>query len=198
MQLLHVKSLNRVVGMKRQRQRSALLPPLILSMATLGLSFQFKVGGDKGWIKPPDNRTEVYNNWAREIRFQVGDTVYFEYVNESVLVVNAAHYNACSVNDPISKHADGETVVELDRQGYFYFISGKPGRCEAGQRLIIDVMAEHYDTETPSPAPDGGTSDRPASGPSGGDRSRVPESAADKSTVSSAVLTCVLAAYMFM
>uniref|UniRef100_A0A7N0TZ21 Phytocyanin domain-containing protein n=1 Tax=Kalanchoe fedtschenkoi TaxID=63787 RepID=A0A7N0TZ21_KALFE len=188
--------------MKRQHQHSGLLSLLILSTATLSLSFQFKVGGDKGWIKPPANKTEVYNNWARETRFQIGDTVYFKYANDSVLVVNEAHYNSCDVNNPVSKHADGRTVIELDHQGYFYFISGKPGNCKAGQKLIIDVMAEHYDIETPSPAPDPAPG-TPASGPSGGGGGRggdswVPKSAADKSTISSVVWSCVLVVYMFM
>ncbi|CAM8947076.1 unnamed protein product [Rhodiola kirilowii] len=189
-------------------KNSALLSLLILSMATLSLSFQFQVGGDKGWIKPPANKTNVYNNWARQTRFQVGDTVYFKYANDSVLVVNEADYKACNVNNPVSKHTDGNTVIELDHHGVFYFISGNAAHCKAGQKLIIDVLADHYDgeTETPSPAlapAPGGSGHWHASGPSGGGgisggESWMPKSSAAELTVSSAVMSFMVVGYMFL
>ncbi|KAL9689424.1 hypothetical protein QQ045_009810 [Rhodiola kirilowii] len=188
-------------------KNSALLSLLILSMATLSLSFQFQVGGDKGWIKPPANKTNVYNNWARQTRFQVGDTVYFKYANDSVLVVNEADYKACNVNNPVWKHTDGKTVIELDHHGVFYFISGNAAHCKAGQKLIIDVLADHYgETETPSPAlapAPGGSGHWHASGQSGGGGvsggdSWMPKSSAAELTVSSAVMSFMVVGYMFL
>lgn len=36
---------------------------------------EFQVGGDSGWVVPPANNSEIYNQWASGERFTVGDTV---------------------------------------------------------------------------------------------------------------------------
>ncbi|OMP04231.1 Plastocyanin-like protein [Corchorus olitorius] len=116
-------------------------------------SFQFNVGGrERGWIKPTGNESETYNEWAARNRFHVGDSLYFKYENDSVLVVNKTSYSKCSVSNPIFKFEDGETVFQFDRYGFFYFISGERGHCKAGQRLIVRVMV-HPATTSPEPAP---------------------------------------------
>ena len=39
-------------------------------------SFEFEVGdNDNGWVVPPANDTKIYNDWASEQRFKVGDTI---------------------------------------------------------------------------------------------------------------------------
>ncbi|CAK9148874.1 unnamed protein product [Ilex paraguariensis] len=131
-----------------------LSPLLLISISTvLVSSFQFQVGGERGWEKPTTNETETYNHWASKNRFHVGDTIYFKYQRDSVLVVNSTGYRYCISSNPIFKFEDGNTVFQLDHSGFFYFISGQSGHCKAGQKLIIDVI---HDTETsPSePAPE--------------------------------------------
>lgn len=127
-------------------------------------------------------------------------------MNDSVMVVNEAHYKACNANNAISKHSDGKTIIKLDHDGLFYFISGKMENCRAGQKLIVDVLADHYGTDDSSPAPAPGIirSNVPASAPSDGGAGggvgggRDSSSAADKSCLSSVVLSFVAAGYMIM
>ncbi|XP_040989078.1 early nodulin-like protein 1 [Juglans microcarpa x Juglans regia] len=119
-------------------------------------SFQFQVGGERGWIKPSGNETLTnYDKWATNNRFHVGDTLYFRYrPNDSVLAVNYTDYKNCIVFNPISKFSDGNTLLRIDRYGFFYFISGQPGHCKAGQKLVIRVMVQSSQVaKTPRTAP---------------------------------------------
>ncbi|KAL0320888.1 UNVERIFIED_CONTAM: hypothetical protein Sradi_5350300 [Sesamum radiatum] len=123
--------------------------------------FQFQVGEERGWTIPTGKEPETYNEWAAKNRFHIGDTLYFKYEKDSVLVVTSADYLNCSTSNPISKYEDGNTVFQLDRPGFFYFISGQPGHCKLGQRLIVRVMhpSEVEAPElAPSPGSDGGDS----------------------------------------
>ncbi|XVF70903.1 hypothetical protein PTKIN_Ptkin11bG0199800 [Pterospermum kingtungense] len=126
---------------------------IFMFMVITAASFQFKVGGDKGWTKPTGNESETYNEWATRNRFHVGDSLYFKYKNDSVLVVNHTSYTKCSVSNPIFKFKDGDTVFQFDRYGFFYFISGKRGHCKAGQKLIVRVMVHPAIFSSPQPAP---------------------------------------------
>ncbi|XP_039027622.1 early nodulin-like protein 1 [Hibiscus syriacus] len=123
------------------KQRGTNKTLVFISMVTVATaSFQFKVGGDKGWTKPTGNESETYNGWASRNRFHVGDSLYFEYNNDSMLVVDHISYTNCNVGDPIFKLKDGKRVFVFDRYGFFYFISGERGHCQAGQKLIVRVM----------------------------------------------------------
>ncbi|KAG5546720.1 hypothetical protein RHGRI_018782 [Rhododendron griersonianum] len=131
----------------------------LVSMAPLLVSAdQFAVGGEKGWAKTTGNDSETYNEWASQNRFHVGDEALFKYQKDSVLVVNKEDYENCITSNPISKFADGNTVFAFDHFGFFYFISGQPGHCKSGQRLIIRVMVQSevkppQNTTTPPPKP---------------------------------------------
>ncbi|KAF6164504.1 hypothetical protein GIB67_025330 [Kingdonia uniflora] len=111
----------------------------------------FKVGDTSGWRQPEDNTTEIYNQWAAEKRFLVGDSLVFEYkAEDSVLVVNKSGYYHCNTTKPISTFNNGKTMIKLDNPGPIYFISGALDHCKNGQRLIINVMTLHPPTP-PSP-----------------------------------------------
>ncbi|KAJ4974227.1 hypothetical protein NE237_007401 [Protea cynaroides] len=114
------------------------------SVATIAVSAvsEFYVGGDKGWMKPTGSNTEMFDKWASKNRFHVGDSLYFKYQNDSVLEVNYNNYKNCNVSDPISKFNDGNTVYRFGRYGFFYFISGEPGHCKSGQKMVIRVMVQ--------------------------------------------------------
>ncbi|XP_077252481.1 early nodulin-like protein 7 [Tasmannia lanceolata] len=137
-----------------------ILVVLLASMnMAVGASNEFKVGNSEGWKEPIENHTEIYNEWAAKIRFEVGDSVYFEYKeNDTVLVVDKSGYYHCNTSNPITTFNDGKTIFKLDRPGPFYFISGAPNHCKKGQRLIVDVLTQHspprpWDAPSPSPLP---------------------------------------------
>ncbi|MCD7456131.1 hypothetical protein HAX54_030706 [Datura stramonium] len=127
-------------------------------------SFQFRVGGEIGWIKPIGNESETYNEWAARNRFRIGDTLYFKYKDDSVVEVTPANYLNCNTTSPISKFENGDTVFKFSHSGFFYFISGHENNCKSGQRIIIRVM---HPSEISSPAHAPEISPAPAIG--GGD-----------------------------
>ncbi|KAL7088100.1 hypothetical protein ACP275_13G108400 [Erythranthe tilingii] len=120
--------------------------------AVLVAGFQYEVGEKTGWQKPTGKEPETYNQWASKNRFHIGDTVYFKYQKDSVLVVSSADYLNCNTSNPIAKYEDGKTVFTFDRPGFFYFISGQSNHCQSGQRLIVRVM-HPSEVEAPELAP---------------------------------------------
>ncbi|XP_044972393.1 early nodulin-like protein 1 [Hordeum vulgare subsp. vulgare] len=143
-------------------------------LATPAQGLVFHVGGPRGWRVPDANTS--YGWWAMNNRFHVGDQLYFKYENDSVLLVTREEFDACNATEPLSRFADGSTTVRLDRPGFFCFISGEPGHCEEGQRLIVRVMV-HPAEPAPSPGPTayapGQGGDGSASGSSPGGSSGV-------------------------
>ncbi|TVU05187.1 hypothetical protein EJB05_48341 [Eragrostis curvula] len=120
----------------------------------------FHVGGPRGWRVP--DATTNYGWWAMNNRFHVGDELYFKYGNDSVLVVDREAFDACNTTDPVAVFTDGATAFRFDRRGFFCFISGEPGHCEDGQRLVVRVMVH---SAAPGPAVDGpATSELPGHG----------------------------------
>ncbi|KAJ0971446.1 hypothetical protein J5N97_019405 [Dioscorea zingiberensis] len=112
-----------------------------LMMMSSSMAYDFYVGGRDGWVQNPK---ENYNNWAGRNRFSVNDKLVFKYKKgeDSVLVVNKIDYDACNVSNPIKKMDDGDSVFVFDRSGPFFFISGAPGKCGNGQKLIVEQSAE--------------------------------------------------------
>ncbi|KAI9184723.1 hypothetical protein LWI28_000493 [Acer negundo] len=132
---------------------------------------QFLVGGKGNWGAPTDNSTINYSQWAESKRFQIGDSLVFNYQagQDSVLQVTREAYNNCSTTDmPMANFTDGHTVFTFNRSGAFYFISGNEDNCVKNEKLVVVVLADrsqHNSTETnvaPSPAPTG--EDSPPSG----------------------------------
>ncbi|KQK03857.2 early nodulin-like protein 1 [Brachypodium distachyon] len=129
----------------------------------------FRVGGPRGW-RVPDGNTS-YGWWAMNNRFHVGDALYFRYDKDSVLLVDREDFDACNATEPLAKFADGATTVPLHRPGFFCFISGEPGHCEEGQKLIVRVMVHPPADPALAPGPDAayapaqpGRGDRPGGG----------------------------------
>lgn len=95
----------------------------------------------------------------------------FKYKNDSVVVVDREACGKCSAADPLVFFDNGNTTFRFDRYGFFYFISGSQGHCEAGQRLIVRVMV-HPATSgvsgSPVPAPATGGSSSSRSGSDSG------------------------------
>ncbi|KAK9066614.1 hypothetical protein SSX86_013940 [Deinandra increscens subsp. villosa] len=110
---------------------------------------EFKVGGDEGWVIPTSNDTDHYDEWATRNRFSINDTLRFEYKKDSVLVVTKEEHEKCKSTHPLFFADNGDTTFELNRSGFFYFISGSSGHCERGLKMIIKVLeAENVAAQT--------------------------------------------------
>ncbi|XP_031115802.1 early nodulin-like protein 2 [Ipomoea triloba] len=118
-------------------------------------ALEFDVGGNDGWVLNP---SESYSHWAARMRFQVNDTLLFRYEKgrESVLEVGEEDYEKCNVENPMKKMEDGYSVLELDRSGPFYFISGIQQNCENGQKIVVVVLAPKHHNAPPPPPSTGG------------------------------------------
>ncbi|XP_057450452.1 early nodulin-like protein 7 [Lotus japonicus] len=123
-------------------------------------AMQFQVGGHLGWHEP--NETEFYTQWAERNRFQIGDSLVFEYQDDSVLSVEKSDYFDCDTSDPITAFDNGKSTFNLERSGAFYFISGTGDHCKNGQKLLVEVMSQHPGIKSPPPV-----SEAPANAPQG-------------------------------
>jgi hypothetical protein len=80
---------------------------------------------------------------------------------DSVLEVTRDDYNRCSTSSPLATHkaasgGAGSVTVPLPRSGPFYLISGKPGSCQMGQRVVVVVVSEKHSSRgffAPAAAP---------------------------------------------
>ncbi|KAJ1273437.1 hypothetical protein BS78_06G280500 [Paspalum vaginatum] len=158
---------------ERKTYMAANLVSLALLAALIGASCRradaaaFEVGGDDGrWAVPPASDGGMYNQWASKNRFIVGDSVHFKYNkdDDSVMVVTEDDYNNCRAARPIFFSNNGDTEVELDRPGPFYFISGVPGHCERGQRMVVKVLGQGAPPPAPPSPPSPSGAARVASG----------------------------------
>ncbi|PON54323.1 Phytocyanin domain containing protein [Parasponia andersonii] len=131
---------------------------------------EFKVGDDLGWSVPsgPNNSSAIYNQWAVRNRFRIGDSLVFEYKNDSVLLVDKWGYYHCDASKPIIAFNNGNSTVKLDRSGFFYFSSGAPDHCKKGQRMIVDVMSRHRPSPSPAVPPEPFTATSPTPAQSAG------------------------------
>lgn len=72
---------------------------------------------------------------------------------DSVLQVTKEAYASCNTSNPVAEYKDGNTKVELDRSGPFYFISGVKGNCEKGEKLVVVVLSSRHRVISPAPSP---------------------------------------------
>ncbi|KAI7736188.1 hypothetical protein M8C21_007969 [Ambrosia artemisiifolia] len=119
-----------------------------------GIAYQFKVGGSGDWSFAASSS---FDQWAQKSRFQIGDTVLFNYkANEdSVVQVTEPDYKNCSTASPIAKYSDGHTQITLTQSGPHYFISGVVYHCKNNEKVMIVVLADrsNHTSGSPSPSP---------------------------------------------
>ncbi|KAL1315304.1 hypothetical protein AAHE18_16G248900 [Arachis hypogaea] len=132
---------------------------ILVLFVVFGISYAAKdilVGGKVDAWKVPSSPSDSLNKWAERARFQVGDRLVWKYDGgkDSVLEVNKEDYGNCNTSNPIKKFNGGNTKVELDHPGPFYFISGAKGSCEQGEKLHVVVITPRgfEDDHTPAPA----------------------------------------------
>ncbi|XP_076909105.1 early nodulin-like protein 9 [Bidens hawaiensis] len=127
-------------------------------------AYQFKVGGSGDWSLASSSS---YDQWAHKSRFQIGDTLLFNYKanGDSVLQVTEADYKNCSSASPIAKYTDGHTLITLNQSGPHYFISGVVDHCKNKEKLVIVVLADRSNHTTSNPPSSSPPSEQFASPP---------------------------------
>ncbi|KAF8035662.1 hypothetical protein BT93_C1633 [Corymbia citriodora subsp. variegata] len=154
----------------------ALLFLLLGSCVSSSRAAEIVVGGAPhgAWKIPSSETNYTLNAWAESSRFRTGDALVFKYdpAQDSVLQVTRAAYLSCNASGPVAQYVnrDGEAKVELERSGPFYFISGAPGHCDKGQKLIVVVLSPRhaYAAKVSSPAPAPAEVEGPAVAPTSG------------------------------
>ena len=153
----------------------------LLLMVQRGASYEFVVGGQKGWSVPNDPSFNPFNQWAEKSRFQIGDSLVFNYQSgqDSVLYVKSEDYASCNIDSPYAKYSDGHTVIKLNQSGPHFFISGNKDNCNKNEKLTVIVLADRNkntnQTTTASP-PSPQTSSSPSAAPTGQDQGQSPTS----------------------
>lgn len=61
---------------------------------------------------------------------------------DSVLQVTKEDYESCNTAKPLKQYNDGDTKVELDKSGPYFFITGAPGNCAKGEKITLVVLSE--------------------------------------------------------
>ncbi|RZS16800.1 hypothetical protein BHM03_00048850 [Ensete ventricosum] len=167
---------------EKKRDRMASSAALcIIMMATIcslvGATNLYRVGDAEGWREPDKNDAAMYDAWAGKYAFRVGDSLAFDYKNDSVVRVSKRGYYHCNETGGGSASKDGSTVFLLDQPGFYYFVSGDVDHCKRGQRVMIEAL----DAQRPPPA---------ASGPA---PSPLPSSAVSWTTTTAASLRDMVA-----
>ncbi|KAL2243307.1 UNVERIFIED_CONTAM: hypothetical protein Sindi_0448700 [Sesamum indicum] len=133
---------------------------VITSSAPATTAEEFKVGGNEGWRQPNANETEMYSRNAVNVVFQFYRSpnsltpIGFEYKNDTVQVVDKWGYYHCNSSHPISFFHDGNTVIKLQQLGLVYFVSADPDHCKNGQRVTVEVIPLHQNSQSPSQSSD--------------------------------------------
>ncbi|KAF8073276.1 hypothetical protein N665_1122s0005 [Sinapis alba] len=119
---------------------------LLLTTVSHGASKprMFLVGGSSQSWKVPDSSSNTLNQWAENNRFKVGDILVWKYDAkvDSVLQVTKEDYDSCNTSNPLKQYNDGDTKLELDHSGAYFFISGALDHCAKGQKMHLVVLAE--------------------------------------------------------
>ncbi|KAG6494815.1 mavicyanin-like [Zingiber officinale] len=119
----------------------------------------YKVGDADGWRVPGQNDSDMYAAWADKHVFHVGDSIVFEYKNDSVLRSSKTEYYHCNETAGGPTPKDGTTVFVLDQPGFYYYVSSDVEHCKRGQRVMIRAVDGGISPATdiaaaPAPAPD--------------------------------------------
>ncbi|XP_057458752.1 early nodulin-like protein 9 [Lotus japonicus] len=144
----------------------------LLLMVHKSAAYEFVVGGQKGWSVPSDPNFNPFNQWAEKSRFQVGDSLVFNYQSgqDSVLYVKSEDYASCNTGSAYAKYSDGHTVFKLNKSGPYFFISGNKDKCNKNEKLAVIVLADRSNsnqtTTASPPSPQSSSSSPPSPAPS--------------------------------
>ncbi|KAK1272257.1 hypothetical protein QJS04_geneDACA012973 [Acorus gramineus] len=112
---------------------------VVTVLPSITLATEYTVGDDQGWMINYN-----YSEWTAGKMFQVGDSLVFNYNKDShnVFKVNGSQFQACDVSslNATNSFTTGHDVIPLKTTGNKWYICGKVGHCELGQKLVITVM----------------------------------------------------------
>ncbi|KAF5727974.1 putative Early nodulin-like protein 9 [Tripterygium wilfordii] len=155
---------------------------------------EFIVGGSS-WTLTGNSSAINYNQWAEHNRFQIGDSIVFNYPpgQDSVLQVTREDYSNCTTTSPLHKYSTGHTVFTFSHSGPHYFISGNKDNCQKNQKLVVVVLADRSNmssstNQTTTASPPSPMASAPALVPSGTAETNptpAPVSSPPKNTASS-------------
>ncbi|XP_043692264.1 early nodulin-like protein 3 [Telopea speciosissima] len=168
---------NTILRLKHHRKSFhtlSLFSTLLLVMQRVG-AFEFKVGDANGWTVPTDPSVNTYNQWAETKRFQIGDSLLFDYSadKDSVVQVKKEDYDSCNSTSPIKSYTGGHNSITFNKNGPYYFISGVQENCQKNEKMVIVVMADRSNrssttnqtTSASPPSPSGYIENAPAPSP---------------------------------
>ncbi|CAJ2650459.1 early nodulin-like protein 2-like [Trifolium pratense] len=124
----------------------------VMLMIHKSAAYEFIVGGQKGWSVPGDSNSNPFNQWAEKSRFQIGDSLVFNYQSgkDSVLYVKSEDYASCNTGSPNAKFSDGHTVFKLNQSGPHFFISGNKDNCLKNEKVTIIVLSDRSNSNNSS------------------------------------------------
>lgn len=97
------------------------------------------VGDDFGWNTP--KYPEFYAEYSSVNTFTVGDSLYFNFLNEShdVAIVSPEAYHECKIDDAQVVIKTGPGSIDLTTEGQHLYISTINDDCKLHQKLAIYV-----------------------------------------------------------
>ncbi|WJX54036.1 hypothetical protein P8452_39965 [Trifolium repens] len=100
------------------------------------------VGDSLGWSMP--NYIGYFEDWSKNKTFAVGDTLVFQYNPgmSTVVQVDKNDYGNCTSRNTLRTYFRGNSSVVLDKPGDYYFFCSVGKRCEAGQKLWVNVQGK--------------------------------------------------------
>ncbi|VFQ61188.1 unnamed protein product [Cuscuta campestris] len=145
--------------------------PTPSAAASGGAPQTYTVGDGSGWIIPPPGGNSLYQTWAANKTFKVGDSLVFNFTTgrHNVAEVTKASFNSCSTT--AAANATGPVTIRIGDPGEHYYICTVGTHCSLGQKLaIVNVSGEAAGpAATPPPAasspPPPSVAATPVSGP---------------------------------
>ncbi|XP_072986527.1 blue copper protein 1a-like [Typha latifolia] len=136
------------------KQIPVVLTVIFAVLLAIARATDYVVGDEKGW------GLEVnYTSWAENKEFRVGDTILFSYASgaHNVIEVGGPDFRACNVPQPAAANAltSGSDVITLTSTGRRWFLCGKEGHCQKGQKILIPIR-EALASPPPMPPPTNG------------------------------------------
>lgn len=118
----------------------------------------YVVGDALGWTVPPGGSI-VYQTWAANKAFLVGDILLFNFSNgnhDVAHLTSKADFDSCNISAVSNPIMTSPARITLTTSGEHLYICTFPRHCSLGQKLAINV------TGTDAPTPSGSVANPPA------------------------------------
>ncbi|KAB1218705.1 Blue copper protein [Morella rubra] len=125
------------------------------------------VGDSLGWTVPQGGAA-VYQTWAANNKFMIGDILMFNFAvgEHDVLQVSKESFDSCSSANPIGNTITGGPAnITLSNAGDHYYICTIGQHCKAGQKLMVTVSSSPG-AAPPTSSPPPSTAQTPPATPS--------------------------------